>query len=154
MPAWGEKLVFAQVCKQYGATNIEKVGGGYQRGYEFALTYWHQVIDALRKLREEKGMIVLLIAHAKIETHNDPESPPFDRFSPKLHKKANALWCEWCDATLLATREFGAAKGEKSGGKRILRCISSATCVAKNRYNIPEIIPLDWSSLMQYLIEN
>ena len=151
---WGEKLVFAQVCKQYGATHIEKVGGGFQRGYEYALTTWCQIIDALRALREEKGMIALMIAHAKIEPYNDPESPPFDRFSPKLHKKANSLWCEWCDATLLATREFGAAKGEKSGGKRILRCIPSATCVAKNRYNIPEVIPLDWPSLMQYLIEN
>jgi hypothetical protein len=151
---WGEKLIFAHVCKVFGAKHIEKADGGYGRGYEHALTYWLQLIDALRQLRDEKGMVILLIAHAKIETHNDPESTPFDRFSPKLHKKANALLCEWCDATLLATREFGAAKGEKGGGKRILRCIPSATCVAKNRYNIPEIIPLDWSSLMQYLIEN
>ncbi|HBT75687.1 MAG TPA: hypothetical protein DEB39_01905, partial [Planctomycetaceae bacterium] len=90
-------------------------------------------------------------AHAKVEKHDDPESAPFDRFSPKLHKKANSLFCEWCDATLLATREFGAAKGEKSGGNRILRCIPSATCVAKNRYGIPEIMPLEWDPLMEYL---
>ena len=151
---WAEKLVFAHVCKQFGAKNIEKADGGYARGYEHALTYWDQMIDAIRPLREEKGMIIILLAHAKIEKHNDPESAEFDRFSPKLHKKANALWCEWCDAILLATREFGAAKGEKSGGKRILRCIPSATCNAKNRYNLPEIMPLEWEPLMKQLIAN
>ena len=151
---WAEKLVFAHVCKQFGAKNIEKADGGYARGYEHALTYWDQMIDTMRPLREEKGMIIILLAHAKVEKHNDPESAEFDRFSPKLHKKANALWCEWCDAILLATREFGAAKGEKSGGKRILRCIPSATCNAKNRYNLPEIMPLEWEPLMKQLIAN
>ena len=149
---WAEKLVFAHVCKQFGAKNIEKADGGYQRGYEHALSYWDQMIDTMRPLREEKGMITILLAHAKIEKHNDPESAEFDRFSPKLHKKANALWSEWCDAILLATREFGAARGEKSGGKRILRCIPSATCSAKNRYNLPEIMPLEWSPLMEYFV--
>jgi len=151
---WGEQLIFAQVLKAFGGKSMDQVAGGFGRGYEHALTYWNQMIDVLRYLRDEKGMVVLLIAHAKVETHNDPESTPFDRFSPKLHKKANSLLCEWCDAVLLATREFGAAKGEKSGGQRILRCVPSATCVAKNRYSIPEIIPLDWPSLMHYLIEN
>ncbi len=148
---WAEKLIFARVCKQFGAINIEKADGGFQRGYEHALTLWEQFIAALRPLREERGMIIILLAHAKVEKHDDPESAPFDRFSPKLHKKANSLFCEWCDATLLATREFGAAKGEKSGGNRILRCIPSATCVAKNRYGIPEIMPLEWDPLMEYL---
>ena len=150
---WGENLIFARVCKQFGATTVGKADGGYQRGYEHALNYWHQLIAVLGELRTEKGMIVILIAHAKIEKHDDPETTPFDRFSPKLHQKANALLCEWCDATLLATREFGAAKGEKSGGKRILRCIPSATCVAKNRYNLPEIMPLEWAPLMDYFVD-
>ncbi len=149
---WAEKLIFAHVCKQFGVKNIEKADGGYARGYEHALTCWDQTIDAIRPLREEKGMIVILLAHAKIEKHNDPESAEFDRFSPKLHKKANALWCEWCDAILLATREFGAAKGEKIGGQRILRCAPSATCNAKNRYNLPEIMPLQWEPLMEYFV--
>jgi hypothetical protein len=149
---WAEKLVFAHVCKQFGAKSIEKVDGGYGKGFEHALTYWSQMIDAFRPLRDEKGMIMILIAHAKIERHNDPESAEFDRFSPKLHKKANALWCEWCDAILLATREFGAARGEKSGGRRILRCVPSATCNAKNRYGLPEIMPLEWGPLMEYFV--
>ena len=148
---WLERLIFDLLCKQYNVKSIEKVDGGYGKGYVLALTQWRQVIDGLRYLREERGMIVLFLAHAKIESHTDPESTAFDRFSPKLNKHANAMLCEWCDAILLATRERGAAKGEKSGGERILRCIGSPTCVAKNRYNLPEMLPLDWSALMNAL---
>jgi len=144
---WLERLIFDQVCKQYGAKSIEKVDGGYGKGYVHALTQWRQVIDALRYLREQKGMIVVLLAHAKIEKFADPESTAFDRFSPRLNKNATALLCEWCDAILLATRERGAAKGEKSGGERILRCVGSPACVAKNRYGLPETLPLSWPAL-------
>jgi hypothetical protein len=146
---WCEKLIFAHVCKVFGVKHIEKTDGGYGRGYEHALTYWHQIIEQFRTLHEQKRMVIVLLAHAKIETHTDPETGAFDRFSPKLHKKANALVCEWSDAILLATREFGAAKGEKSGGQRILRCTPSAVGVAKNRYGFPDVLPLSWDSLIQ-----
>ena len=148
---WLERLIFDQVCKQYGAKSIEKVDGGYGKGYVHALTQWRQVIDALRYLRERKGMIVIVLAHAKIEKFADPESTAFDRFSPRLNKNATALLCEWCDAILLATREHGAAKGEKSGGERILRCVGTPACVAKNRYGLPETLPLSWPALMSGL---
>ena len=150
---WLERLIFDAVCKQYGAKSIEKVDGGYGKGYVHALTPWRQVIDALRYLREEKGMVVILLAHAKIERFTDPESTSFDRFSPRLNKNAAALLCEWCDAILLATREHGAAKGEKSGGQRILRCVGTPACVAKNRYSLPETVPLAWPALMKGLAE-
>lgn len=148
---WLERLIFDHVCKQYGAKSIEKVDGGYGKGYTHALTQWRQIIDALRYLREHKGMIVILLAHAKIEKFTDPESTPFDRFSPRLNKNATALLCEWCDAILLATREHGAAKGDKSGGQRILRCVGTPSCVAKNRYGLPETLPLSWPALMSSL---
>ncbi len=149
---WLERLVWDHVCKQFGVTNIERADGGYGKGYVHALTWWRQIVDALRTLREERNMIVMILAHAKVETFTDPESSAFDRFSPRLHKLATALLCEWCDAILLATREMGAAKGEKSGGQRILRCTPSAVGVAKNRYGFPDVLPLSWDALRQGII--
>ena len=149
---WLERLIWDQVCKDFGVKNIEKADGGYGKGYTHAMTYWRQVIDVLRQLREEKGMIVIILAHAKVETFTDPESSAFDRFSPRLHKYATAYLCEWCDAILLATREMGAAKGEKSGGQRILRCNPSAVGVAKNRYGFPDVLPLSWNALYDHII--
>ena len=149
---WLERLVWDQVCKDFGVRNIEKADGGYGKGYVHALTYWRQIVDALRTLREERNMIVMILAHAKVETFIDPETSSFDRFSPRLHKLATALLCEWCDAILLATREMGAAKGEKSGGQRILRCTPSAVGVAKNRYGFPDVMPLTWNALYQGIL--
>ncbi len=151
---WGERLIFDDLCKQYKVNSIEKVDGGYGKGYVHAMAYWRQIIDALRYLREVRHMIILLLAHAKVESHSDPESTTFDRFSPKLHKHANALLCEWCDAILLATRERGEAKGEKCGGERVLRCVGGPSCVAKNRYNLPEMLPMSWPALMDAMAAN
>ena len=149
---WLERLVWDHVCKQFGVTSIERADGGYGKGYVHALTYWRQIVDLLRTIREERSMITIILAHAKVETFTDPESSSFDRFSPRLHKLASAYLCEWCDAILLATRELSAAKGDKSGGGRILRCNPSAVGVAKNRYNLPDVLLLSWDHLYQGLV--
>jgi hypothetical protein len=151
---WLERLIWDYACQQYRVENIEKVDGGYGKGYTIVLTYWRKFIDALRQLRDQKKMIVVLLAHAQVKTHTDPESTSFDTFLPKLHKNAAAMLCEWCDAILMATREYGAAKGAKSGGERILRCERSAACSAKNRFGLPEMLPLDWNALMNAMYSN
>lgn len=151
---WLEQLIFDHLCREYNVKSIEKVDGGYGKGYVHALTFWRRIVDDLRFLRETRGMVVVLVAHTKIEAHSDPESSPFDRFSPKLHKKANSMICEWCDAILLATREYGAAKGDDSGGQRVLRCMSSPTCVAKNRYALPDVLPFNWAALVQAITKS
>jgi len=159
---WLERLIFDVVCRQYGVKSIEKADGGYGRGYVQALTNWHEVTDALQYLREQKDMIVILLAHAKVEKFQDPESATYDRYSPRLNKHASALLTEWSDAVLFATRKiitrtedagFGrdrtiAAGLGKDGGERILRCIGGPSCIAKNRYGLPAELPLDWSALM------
>jgi len=38
-------------------------------------------------------------------------------------------------------------------GRRILRCVGSAACVAKNRYGLPETLPLSWPALMSGLAQ-
>lgn len=151
---WLERLIWDHTCQQYRVENIEKVDGGFGKGYTIVLTYWRKFIDALRNLRDKKNMIVILLAHAQVKNHTDPESTAFDTFLPKLHKNAAAMLCEWCDAILMATCEYGAAKGAKSGGERILRCERSAACSAKNRFGLPEMLPLDWNALMKAMYQN
>jgi hypothetical protein len=158
---WLEKLIWDDLCKQYGVSSIEKVDGGYGKGYVHALGYWRQIIDRLTKLRDERNMMVMLLAHAKIERFEDPEESAYDRYSPRLNKHAAALMSEWCDAVLFATRKFvtktetGAFNKTRNkavavganGGERILRCVGGPACVAKNRYGLPTELPLDWNIL-------
>ena len=94
---WLERLVWDKLCQQYAVESIEKVDGGYARGYMHALSLWREVLDLLGTLRS-RGMVIVLIAHSKVERFEDPESSPYDRYSPRLHKHAAALIKEWCDA--------------------------------------------------------
>ena len=36
----------------------------------------------------------------------------------------------------------------KDGGERVIRTIGGPSCVAKNRYSLPEELPLSWPALM------
>ena len=162
---WLEQLIFDTLCRQYNVSSIEKVDGGYARGYIHALSYWRQVLDGLNRLRLDRGMITICVAHSKIERFEDPESSPYDRYSPRLHKAASALICEWSDAVLFATRRIrtqteNAGFNRKrttahaigaAGGDRILRCVGGPACVAKNRYGIVEELPLSWAAFMAAL---
>jgi len=149
---WLERLIWAEVCDDQGVDNIEKIG--YAKGYTFAIDKWRTVLGALDALRSDRGMTVVLIAHAKIEKYENPETVPYDRYSPRLHKLASALVQEWCDEVLFATYKvhtikvaegFDKAKHNGVGtGERIIRTTERPAHVAKNRLNLPDELPLDY----------
>ena len=174
---WLERLVWDALCEQYGVTSIEKVDGGYARGYTHALTHWRRLLADLNTLRNHPsggGMCVILLAHAKVEKFEDPEHAAYDRYSPRLHKHITALITEWADAVLFATRKIitktdsgGSGFGRErtiaaglgrdasgGGGERILRTVGSPACVAKNRFDLPAELPLSWPALLQALTQN
>ena len=162
---WLERLIWDKVCADCGVTSIEKADGGFAKGYVHALTYWREVVDRLNALRNDRNMVVLMIAHAKVEKFEDPESSPYDRYSPRLHKHAAALLSEWSDAVLFATRKFRTQSEDsgfnrkrtiahavgKDGGERILRAVGGPSCVAKNRYGIAGELPLSWAAFVATL---
>jgi len=162
---WLERLIWDDVCREYGVKSIEKADGGYAKGYTHALRQWREVLAGLEALRNRRGMAVILIAHCKVEKFEDPESAAYDRYSPRLHKHAAALVTEWCDAVLFATRKFRTKTEDAGfgrsrsiavsigtdGGERILRCVGSPACVAKNRFSLPAELPLSWQALMAEL---
>lgn len=162
---WLERQIFDELCRQHNVSSIEKVDGGYAKGYTLALTHWRLLLSLLNRLRDERGMIVIGIAHAKVERFEDPEATAYDRYTPRLHKHACGLVCEWSDAVLFATRKirvqsedagFNRKRGMavalgKDGGERIIRTIGGPSCVAKNRFGLPEELPLSWSAFMSAL---
>ena len=155
---WLERLVWDRVCADYGVKSIEKADGGYGKGYVHALTYWRQIVSLLNDIRARKGMAVILIAHAAVERFEDPEHAAYDRYTPRLHKKACSLVCEWVDAVLFASRRMRvdsttgkAAPVGADGGDRILRTNGSPACIAKNRFGLPTELPLSWSAFVEAL---
>lgn len=145
---WLEPLCWEEVCKENNAPNIEKVDGGYGKGYVFALKKWQGFIDQLKSLRDK--MNVVLIAHSHIKPFNDPQhNAAYDRHELKLNAKAAALFREAADAVLYAAFEvFTKKEGQKvrayGEGSRVLFTERRPSFDAKNRYGLPFTLPLAW----------
>ncbi len=162
---WLERLIWDEICREFGVRSIEKADGGYAKGYIHALGPWREVLAQLDALRAERHMAVILLAHAKVETFADPESAAYDRYSPRLHKHAAALLVEWADAVLFATHKYRTQSEDAGfnrtrtiavplgaeGGERVLRTVGGPACIAKNRFSLPAELPLSWPALVSAL---
>lgn len=99
---WLERLVWDKLCEQYAVASIEKVDGGYARGYMLALSLWREVLDLLNALRN-RGMVVILIDDAGVERafgecHRYPPTPVQGSVSSglrfaKFPRVADDTWC-------------------------------------------------------------
>ncbi|MBX3452482.1 MAG: AAA family ATPase [Planctomycetaceae bacterium] len=163
---WLEQLIWKEVIRRRpttergrDVTSIEDYG--FAKGYTYALELWREVLDGLSALRNERKMMVILIAHSKIERFENPETDAYDRYSPRLNKHASALIQEWCDEVLFATYKVhtkqtdeGFDKTRTRGigtGDRILRTTERPAHMAKNRLGLPEEMPLDFRAYAEYL---
>lgn len=157
---WLERLIWDHVCRRTGVTNIQKVEKGYGKGFEFAMDEWREILGILTRCQVERGTATILVAHAKVEKFEDPENPAYDRYVPRLHKFAQGILSEWCDAVLFASykRTVRLVEGKNTderpigvpigadGGLRVIRTVDSPSAKAKNRYGLPSEIPLSWAS--------
>lgn len=164
---WMEPMVHEQVCKEHNVKNIEEVLKGYGKGYVQALDVFREYITALERLREERGMTIIQIAHAQIRKFENPETDIYDRYEIKLHKSAASLMMEHSDIILFANYYVGVKKEEKSmskegrkravgTGDRILYTEERPAFMAGNRYSLPSEIPFDkngdyWSTIAQHV---
>lgn len=119
---------------------------------------WRKVLDGLNALRNDRGMAVVLIAHTTIKRFDSPEVEPYDRYQVKLQERSSALVREWCDAVLFANYrtivkkdDVGFNKTSNRGistGERLLYTSERPAFQAKNRYALPESIPLSWDAFV------
>lgn len=162
-----EKLIFAAVCANYEkkVNSIEEIG--YAKGYDFALPYWKQFMDAIDYLRIDKGMTAILIAHSQIVRFEHPEIESYDRFTPRIHKKGLAMLKDWSDEILFATyKTYTKTTGEgfqkKSRGigtgERVIYTSERPGHEAKNRLGLPDELPMlkenGWATYAAYLGSN
>ena len=152
---WLEPLVWRRTCEVNKWIDIEQPGFG--KGYLAALDTWRMVLDSMTTLRDERGMAVILIAHCDIRRFDSPETEPYDRYVIKLQTRAGALVQEHVDAVLFANWRISTVKTEVGfkkqvvrgvgGGDRLLHTTERPAYLAKNRFGLPDSIPLDWPSL-------
>jgi hypothetical protein len=151
---WLDNLIWAEVEATHDAKDL-----AYGKGAMIVADKWRQVLAGLNTLRNDKGMVVILIAHTQIKRFDSPEVEPFDRYQPKLQERSNAILREWADAvlfanykTLIKKDDVGFNKTSNRGistGERLLYTSERPAYMAKNRYSLPDSIPMSWESFAQ-----
>lgn len=149
---WLEQIIAREIEQKHDAKEL-----AYGKGALKQAEVWQELLGGFNALRNEKGMSVILIGHSQIKRFDSPETEPYDRYSPKLQERSNALVREWADAVLFAnyrtivkTTEVGFKKEVSRGittGERLLYTTEKPAYMAKNRYALPDSLPLSWDAL-------
>lgn len=147
-----EWLCWQHICQTERVPNIEKVGKGFGKGYTAAYEAFRGLAAALEKLRIERGMSIILIAHSKVEKAPNAAGDEYERWTLKVHKQVAGLFYEAFDAILFArlqvyTRKTEAGRTKGVGDARVLETQESPAWLAKNRYALPAQLPLSWEDL-------
>lgn len=160
-----ERIVTAETCRRNGWKSIEEPGFG--KGYVENDAVWDEFLDAVRALREQKELKIVLIGHPEIKNFDDPASTSYSRYTPELHKRANPKVQATADIIAFVNHRvsiktekaaFGADKKEANGaGIRVIYLEERPGYIAKNRYGMPSEVPFakgkGFSALAKYLPE-
>lgn len=156
---WLEPLVWAETCRRNGWKDIE--APGYGRGYIAAVDVWREYLEGLAALRDERNMAIIQIAHADIKRFENPETEPYDRYIIKLHQRAAAIMHEHSDVVGFAQYKINTVKTDLGFNKRTVRAVGQGdrllytgerpAFLAKNRYGMPDTVPLDWAEVAKHI---
>jgi len=155
---WAEQLCIAELCTKNGWASLASpsFGAGYQHNAEA----FGKLLNKLTQVTE-KGIPVVVTAHARLRRVDLPdEMGGYDHWEMKTSKKVAPLIREWSDATFFANYKTivvnvdgqGAQKGKNKaqGGKRMLYTTHTPFWDAKNRFGLPDELPLDYAPLAPY----
>ena len=119
-----EPLIWQDTCRDNGNVNsIEKVMGGYGKGYVEALSYWRKVTEALDALRNDRNMASILIGHVKVKRFDDPAGDSYDQYQFDINEKAANLLYRWADVILFANTKVVVKKEDVGFNKQHARGI-------------------------------
>jgi len=159
-----EPIVWNKTCEDNGRINsIEKVMGGYGKGYIEALSVWRGITEGLDALRDKKNMASIVIGHVKVKRFDDPAGPSYDQYQFDINDKAANLLYRWCDLILfcntkvvVASESVGFKKEKHQGidvapGSRILYTQKRPAHPGGGRGvfgQLPYELPLSYGSFM------
>jgi hypothetical protein len=158
---WLEPLCWSHTCSSRRDKNgraYESIEDfGFAKGYVYALDGWRQMLAALDAMRARRGMGIVLLAHSWVKAFKNPVDEDYDRYELKLHAKAGGLIKEWSDEVLFASYETYSHKKDGrvrgvSTGARVLYTQRTAAWDAKNRHDLPEMLPLSWEAFADALV--
>ena len=157
---WAEMLCVKALL---GSTMESIEDFGYGKGYVKLAEKFKTLLDELDKVISA-GIHVVITAHAQMRKFEQPdEIGAYDRWEMKLQKKTAPMVKEWADMVLFCNyRTYvvnvdnqGAKKGKNKvmGGERVIYTSHHNCWDAKNRFGLPDSIPMEFSSISSVIGE-
>lgn len=158
---WAENLCIAALCASHGKNGIEDFG--YGNGWTYEREEFGRYLNKLDEVIGA-GINVVLTAHAILRKFEQPdEMGAYDRWELKLGKKTTnqiaPMIKEWADMVLFANYKTLSVAADKEGkkhkaqgGRRVMYTSHHPCWDAKNRYGLPEEIPMEYEQI-RHIIE-
>ncbi|MDH4201384.1 MAG: ATP-binding protein [Phycisphaerae bacterium] len=113
--------------------------GGYGNGKQVLRNYVYQYLLPTLDAIVNRGISVVLLAHVSRRTFTTIDGITMEKSAPEIHPDLMNTIIEWSDFV-------GAARAD--GDCRELVLNETGQLMAKNRYGITDVLPLDWNYLM------
>ena len=146
-----EEMLISAMLESDGKKSIEDYG--YGKGYTMVQEHFQKdLLNELDKLIA-LGINVVVVAHAIVRTVTPPDADPYDHWELKCSRKVSPILKEWSDMLLFCNYkitiiENANGKGKATGsGKRVMYANHKPTYDAKNRFGLPDELPLEYSSI-------
>jgi AAA domain len=156
-----EPHVLEHTCAKHNWKNIEQPS--YGKGWVAADDEWRRFIRGISAIRDKHGMTIILVSHAEVVRVEDPRAPTFTSYAPKVNKRARALMIDACDVVGFLAEDLRTVTDDggfrervraSAGSGRFLFLEGRPAFVAKNRFGMPEKVPISkdfsFSTLSQY----
>jgi len=134
---------------------------GYGKGQVLVAESFREILQGLDALRRKRAMNIILLAHSNVVRYENPLTEPYDRFSPKLPNRCNALLQEWCDVIAYAGFKVIVKKSDVgfnntvnrgiTTGERLLHVVENPAFIAKNRYSCPESFEMKYEEIVKHI---
>lgn len=152
---WLEPLCWDYICKRDSKASIEDYG--FSKGQKtIAPAEWRILISKIERMTRAKSMGVILVAHQHVKLFKNPEGEDFERYELAMDAKAAGMFKQWAEAVLFAQFETFVDKDSKtkrvrgvSTGARVIHTQRTAAFDAKNRFDLPPTLPLDWTAFAE-----
>ena len=151
---WAERLCIRHVCDSASKNGVEDFG--YGKGYVYVQEEFGRLLNRLEDVISA-GINVAIAAHAQMRKFEQPdELGSYDRWEMKLSKQCYPLLKEWADAVLFATYKTLVVTTEQNkrkaqGSTRVMYTQHHACWDAKNRWGLPEQIPLEYAAIAAHI---
>ena len=153
---WAESLALQSLCAEHNVKGIE--GFNYGKGWQYESELIARFLENTDKLIKA-GIHVILICHAISRKMTLPEEiDEFDHWELKLGNKTTnkiaPLLKEWSDMTLFLAFKTQIMAADDKGKvhkatsvQRVMYATKSAWWDAKNRFGLPDMMPLDYGAI-------